>query len=45
MTLGAIARLIVKDPKVLNDETIHRIPSMMMVERLKLEKTAEKGGK
>lgn len=36
-TLGAMARLIVKDPKTLDNAVIHRVPSLMTVERLRVE--------
>jgi hypothetical protein len=38
MTIGAIAELIVKNPKVLNDPLLHRIPTVMSIERLKANK-------
>jgi hypothetical protein len=34
MTLGAMAELKVKDPKVLNDPIMHRIPTRMQIERI-----------
>lgn len=37
ITLGAAAKLIVKDHKKLDNPVIHRVPSMMMVEHFRLE--------
>lgn len=46
MTIGAIAELKVSDYKILNNPTMHSIPSKMMVERNKLEMSRyPKGGK
>lgn len=36
-TLGHVARLTVKDPKTLDNPVIHRVPSLMTVERLRME--------
>lgn len=36
MTLGAVVRIIVKDPKSLNDKVRHDVVNKSFIERLKL---------
>lgn len=39
--LGAVAELKVPDPKVLSNPILHRVPTKMMVERMKMERRME----